>query len=153
MHKKDNIKQQLLDYCKNYVDDKLYKLKDQINSIQESLLNEIKSTAGDKHETGRAMVQLEREKIGQQLFEAEKLQELMNRISIQSSSTVIRLGSLVLTSQANYFIAVSAGKIDIENSTYFAISPHTPIGKLLLGKKANDQVIFNKNTFYIHKIT
>lgn len=143
------IKQLLLDSCKKYVNDRLYKLKTQIKSIQDSLFNETKSTAGDKHETGRAMVQLEREKIGQQLLEAEKLQELINKVSISSSSEVGRLGSLILTTQGNYFIAISAGKIDIENIHYFAIAPNTPIGKLLLGKRKNDIVVFNENTILI----
>lgn len=146
------IKQLLLDSCKKYVNDRLYKLKTQIKSIQDSLFNETKSTAGDKHETGRAMVQLEREKIGQQLLEAEKLQELINKVSISSSSEVGRLGSLILTTQGNYFIAISAGKIDIENIHYFAIAPNTPIGKLLLGKRKNDEVIFNENKIIIQEI-
>ncbi len=147
-----HIKQVLLDYCNRYIDIRFQKLKTQIESIQESLLNETKSTAGDKHETGRAMLQLEREKIGQQLLETEKLQKLLNRVSIEISSEVVSLGSLVLTSQANYFLAISSGKIDVENTSYFTIAPNTPIGKLLIGKKKGDKVIFNDKEIFVKNI-
>ena len=146
------VKRHLLDSCNKYVDDRLTKLKTQIATIQESLLNETKSTAGDKHETGRAMVQLEREKTGQQLLETEKLQKIISRVNIENSSEFAKLGSLVLTSQANYFIAISAGKIEMENNVYFAISTDTPIGKLLIGKKIDERVIFNNNEIIIKNI-
>ena len=55
------------------------KLKTQINFIQTQLgelkeanTNETKSTAGDKHETGRAMVHLEQEKLYSQLGQFQK---------------------------------------------------------------------------------
>src|SRR5690606_33579318 len=101
-----HIKQQLLNTCREYVDQRLQKLRLQIKSLEESLNSETKSSAGDKHETGRAMVQLEREKSGRQLFEAEKLEELISKVSIENPSKVIKLGSLVTTSQVNYFIAI-----------------------------------------------
>ena len=147
-----HVKQQLLDFCNKYVNDKLNKLKIQIKLIQESLLNETKSSAGDKHETGRAMIQLEREKIGKQLLEAEKLKELVGRIDIKNSSKFIRLGSLVVTSQANYFMAISVGEINVENYCFFSVSLDTPIGKLLIGKKKNENVFFKGKEILIQNV-
>ena len=40
-----------------------------MKEIKEALFEEIKSSVGDKHETGRAMLQLEREKVGNQFYE------------------------------------------------------------------------------------
>ncbi len=48
-------------------------LQDSLNDALDSTANETKSTAGDKHETGRAMAQLEQEKIGSQIAEITKL--------------------------------------------------------------------------------
>jgi len=147
-----HIKQQILDTCKQHVNQRLQKLRMQIKSLEESLNSETKNSSGDKHETGRAMVQLEREKSGRQLFEAEKLEKLISKVSIENPSGVIKLGSLVTTSQVNYFIAISVGKVEVNNASYYAISPDTPIGKLLLGKKVEDEVIFNGACFRILKI-
>ncbi|MDH7446199.1 3-oxoacyl-ACP synthase [Aquimarina sp. 2201CG14-23] len=146
------IKEELYHQCELFVEDRLHRIRNRIANIQESLGSETKSTAGDKHETGRAMLQLEREKAGVQLAEAQNLQILLAKIDVSSSSEVIRLGSLVKTSQGNYFISISVGKITVENEFYFAIAPNTPIGKLLLGKKTSDHFNFNEKQYIIQKI-
>ncbi len=144
-----NSKQELLEQCKNYVDQRLQRIQKTISDIQESLTSETKSTAGDKHETGRAMLQLECEKAGNQLAEVQKLQEVLAKIDLSSSSIHIRLGSLVGTSQGNYFLSISAGKLTVKNDTYFAIAANTPIGKLLLGKTIGDSFNFNRKKIRI----
>ena len=55
------MKKALLEFCWNYVNERSERLKKQSGELQESLGSETKSSAGDKHETGRAMVQLEQE--------------------------------------------------------------------------------------------
>jgi transcription elongation GreA/GreB family factor len=35
-------------------------------------------------------------------------------------------------------LSISAGELTIKETVYFAISPSSPIGKLLVGKKAED---------------
>jgi len=116
---------------------------DIISSNKKALSSETKSSAGDKHETGRAMLQLEMEKAGQQLAGINQMKMVLARIHIDFTSTV-KLGSLIMTDHANYFLAISAGEISIEGVTYFAISSGSPIGKLLLGKQVGDTVNFTR---------
>ena len=71
MKNSQEIKRQLYSQCVDFVEERLSNIQNQIRAIQESLTSETKSSAGDKHETGRAMLQLEREKAGQQLAEVE----------------------------------------------------------------------------------
>ena len=123
-----------------------------IRDIEKSLTTETKSSAGDKHETGRAMLQLEREKAGNQLVEINKVKEMLFRIDIEKPSNIIGLGSLVCTTQANYFIAISAGELKIENQTFYAISAATPIAKLLLGKEKRERISFRSSTFVITEV-
>jgi len=147
-----NIKEELYNHCEQFVKDRLTRIQDRIANIQESLTSETKSTAGDKHETGRAMLQLEREKTGVQLAQVQNLQEVLAKIDIHSSSEIIRLGSIVVTSTGNYYLGISVGKIIIDNSVYFAIATNTPIGKLLLGKTIGDHFSFNGNEIIITNI-
>ena len=56
---------------------------------------------------------------------------------------------MVYTTKVHYFIAISAGEIKINNETFYAISPNTPIGQLLIGKKVGDEVTFRENVFKI----
>ena len=138
--------------CKDFVENRFQAIQNTINEIQESLTSETKSSAGDKHETGRAMLQLEREKAGNQLAEIQKIQAQLSKISIANTSEVIGLGSAVYTNKSNYFIAISAGELKIENDIFYAISSNTPIGQLLMGRTVGDEVIFREQKFTIEKV-
>ena len=146
------LKVKLYQQCCAFVNDRLQSVKKNINEIEQSLLSETKSSAGDKHETGRAMLQLEREKAGRQLAEVQKLNEVLARIDASKTSSIIALGSIVYTSKANYFIAVSAGQLNIGDTLFYAISSNTPIGKLLLSKKEGDKIEFIDESFIIKSI-
>ena len=127
-------------------------IQDQIGRIRESLDSESKNTAGDKHETGRAMLQLEREKLGKQLHEAEKLKRALQKVILQKSGETITIGSLVETENACYFIAISAGKFITGQTVVYCISSLTPLAQLFLGKKEGDRVRFNEQEHRIVKI-
>jgi transcription elongation GreA/GreB family factor len=146
------IKQRLFEMCHDFVEERFLNVQNQIKEIQESLTSETKSSAGDKHETGRAMLQLEREKAGHQLAEIEKLKENLSKVDAKVTSSIVGLGSVVLTSQANYFIAISAGQLEVDSQSFFAISPNTPIGLLLMGKAVGDEVVFREQNFLINSI-
>lgn len=146
------IKQALFNQCDLFIENRLNTVRATIAEIQESLLSETKSSAGDKHETGRAMLQLEREKAGQQLAEIQKVKENLAKISTSNSSNIIKLGSVVYTNKANYYIAISAGVLNVENDSFYAISPSTPIGKLVLSKQVGDTITFRETTFTIASI-
>ena len=147
-----NIKQELYSQCLNFVESRIEAIKSNIEEIQQSLLSETKSSVGDKHETGRAMIQLEREKSGEQLRDAEALKEVLFKVNPLSTTLKITLGSVVYTSDLNYFIAISTGQIRINGIAFFAISPQTPIGQKLIGKTIGDEVVFRDKTFKITKV-
>ncbi len=137
------VKRQLLDACAEYVAQRSMTVTDIISSNQNALSSETKSSAGDKHETGRAMLQLEMEKASQQLAGINQMKMLLSKLSLETS-LVAKLGSLIITDNTNYFLAISAGEIKINDTIYYAISPSSPIGRLLLGKKVGDTVNFTK---------
>ena len=145
-------KEVLFKECQDFVNKRSQTVEDIISSNQKALQSETKSSAGDKHETGRAMLQLEMEKAGQQLAGIHQMKLILAKIDILKKSEVAHLGSVVETDFANYFLSISAGKIIIEDKIYFAISVSSPIGKLLLGKKLNEEFTFNGKTFQIKKI-
>lgn len=147
-----NVKENLHSQCVKFVETRFQTIQNTIKEIQESLATETKSSAGDKHETGRAMLQLEREKAGNQLAEIQKIKEVFFKIKLETTSEKIGLGSVVYTSKTNYFIAISAGKLQFGNELFYAISPSTPIAKLILGKTIGDQINFRDQNFKIIKV-
>lgn len=139
-----NIKEELYKQCELYVNKRLQTVEETISSHQKALQSETKSSAGDKHETGRAMLQLEMEKASQQLSGVSQMKETLAKINTEMTSKIAHLGSVVITTSAiNYFISVSVGLLIVENKKYFAVSPSSPIGKLILGKKEGESFEFN----------
>jgi transcription elongation GreA/GreB family factor len=148
-----NIKQELFKQCEAFVHKRAQTVEEIISSNQKALHSETKSSAGDKHETGRAMLQLEMEKASQQLSGIQEMKEILSKINISKISNIAHLGSIIETSSANYFLSISAGQIMATDQKYFAISISSPIGKLLLGKRENEEIFFNEMCFEIKKIT
>jgi len=142
LSKANSIKTTLLDHLRKTVDEKITTMQSIIDSVIESKNNETKSTAGDKYETGRAMMQAEQEKNEIRLAEAKKLRAILSTIDFKTTHTQIALGSLVITDKEKYFISIGVGKITLENETYYALSPNAPVGKLLLTKKIYDRFSF-----------
>ena len=70
-----SFKIKLHHYCESIVEEQLSGIIAALKDAQEGANNETKSSAGDKHETGRAMAQLETEKLNTQLNEANQLQK------------------------------------------------------------------------------
>lgn len=114
-----------------------------IDQAKESLLKEQKSTAGDKHETSRALVQIEIDKHAKQLQQTQKLYKVLHLIDASKKSESIELGSVVKTNKGIYFLAVPLGPQQVENQNVFFISLASPIGQALNGKKVGDSISFN----------
>jgi hypothetical protein len=138
------LKDVLKGRCSQEVENRFQKIKKVLDDIRMSLLEESKSSAGDKHETGRAMLQIERENAGHQLREIENLQSLIRKIDIVTVSDYARLGSLIYTNHGIYFISISIGEVKVEDENYYCIALHSPIGNILAGKKKLDAFIFNE---------
>lgn len=148
-----NIKEELLNLCNDYVNQRLQNVEETISSNQKALQSETKSSAGDKHETGRAMLQLEMEKAGQQLQGITLMKEILAKIDVSKTSNIAHLGSIVETNIGSYFLSISSGQLVVADKKYFAVSVSSPIGKLLLGKKENEEVVFNGKKIIIKEIS
>ncbi len=147
-----NIKQQLYQLC---VEQILARIKDAETAIAEARKaseNDTKSSAGDKYETGRAMMQQEINLNSRQLLEARKMQAQLQQIGFDLKHTIIQSGSLVETNQGDFYLAVSAGALFIDGKSYYAISVASPIGLQLKGKKADESFKLNGKEFKILKV-
>jgi transcription elongation GreA/GreB family factor len=147
-----NTKEALYNKCQDFINKRLEVIQKTISDIQNSLQSETKSSAGDKHETGRAMLQLEREKAGNQLAELQKLKAILSKINVNIKHQKIALGSVVKTSNLNYFIAISAGEFNINGAHFYAISVSTPMAQLLISKEVGNTICFRSKEFVITEI-
>ncbi len=123
-----------------------------IKEAQQASKDDTKSSAGDKYETGRAMMQQETDRNMAQLNEANKLKVALNQISTSVTTKQVENGSVVLTNNGNFYMAISAGTLLVDSLSYFAISPASPIGLKLKGLKATDQFTLNGKDYKITSV-
>ncbi len=148
-----SLKEILYEECLHYAESRLKNAEAAMDEAQDSANSETKSTAGDKHDTARAMMQLAAEQNAKHLAEARKLQQALKQIDPKSKHSKVEVGCLVETSNGNYYLSISAGKIELEGDIYFAISPSAPIAQVLLGAKVGDIRIFNGNSILVKSIS
>lgn len=146
------LREQLIDYCRSYVENRLSRLRASIKDLENDLSNETKSSAGDKYETSREMINAEIDNLGKQLQQYQKLKGIIQLAENRKSSENIQLGSVIKTTQANYFLLIPVGEIKIDKQKFYGIGINSPIGKLLLGKSTGERFHFQQQDIEIEKV-
>ncbi|OEK01884.1 hypothetical protein BFP97_10315 [Roseivirga sp. 4D4] len=136
------LKQDLLNHCLSDIDARITRLEEEMEALKLSAESDTKSSMGDKYETGREMINLEKGKIAEQLNEAVRMRQALLSIDADKKYEAGALGAVITTAQAMYFMATSIGKVSLGNQDFFVISPVSPIGQQLLDKKVGDQINF-----------
>ncbi len=149
-----DLKKEVLEIALKRTQERIDMIESALETAQDSSNDDTKSSAGDKYETSREMIQQDINRFQKQLLEANK--DLQQLISIESTiddrPEFVRSGSLVRTTTGLYLIATSIGALKIRDNSIFVISPASPIGQLLIGKEIGDSFTFNKITQQITEI-
>ena len=103
---------------------------------KESRDSDTKSSAGDKFETGREMMQREMDKLSALVDNTLNSIAKLDRLTDLPASAVISEGSLVVTDLETYYISIGYGKLD----AVYAISIESPLGIELKGKKVGERI-------------
>jgi transcription elongation GreA/GreB family factor len=135
-------KHQVIDLCRDKIKHQLNQIQQQLASIHEARAQETKSSAGDKYETGREMLQSEEDRIQNQHDLHQMLLKELDATSKLSSNGHIQKGSLVQTQDHWYYLSVPMGKLSLDQGDCYAISMSSPLGKELLGKTKGDRFTF-----------
>ena len=137
-------RKEIIDACHAVLAERNLGIESQLQALRESLENESKSTAGDKHDTARAMTHLEQGKLGRQELLLSHDLNTLSQLNKHSIPAQVGLGSVVYTPKGTFFIGPSMGKIEVGSITVMVISPVAPIAQSMLGKKAGDEFGFNQ---------
>lgn len=160
-----SFKQKISAHCIQLLNDKIHELENILQELSESATNNTKSSAGDKHETGRAMIQIEQETIGKQLKDAQEQKALLQKITPLSadnrakgegwecsSGLGVGPGSVIKTNKGFLFLSTALGKVSIDGNTVMVISPQSPLGMKLLGLKIKGSTEINGIKYFIESI-
>lgn len=138
--------------CQEWVQQKISLLADAINHMDDSVRQESKSSAGDKYETGRAMMHLEKEKHRIQLNQALKLQKVLNQIDPARKILQVGLGALLITDGGFFYLSIGAGNIQCGQHKVIAISPISPLGVEFQKVKAGESFEFLNRKYTLLEI-
>lgn len=124
-------------------------LNNTIADLKKSRDNETKSSAGDKFETGRAMMQAEIDRNAIQLNKTQHAINELLQIKLNTKHQKVALGSLLITNNGNYFISIGFGKVELDENSCYAISLASPVGQLFKDKTVGEAVQHLNNSYKI----
>lgn len=136
---KDAVYLQCLEAIKSRIEHAEYALL----QAREASQDDTKSSAGDKYETTREMMQQDIDRNNSQLYEAKRILFQLEQCKDAAISKRVGAGSIVKTSRTLLYIAVSIGQLQVHGQSLMAISPATPLGQVLIGKERGDDFVFN----------
>jgi len=146
------MKKRVIDFITLLIKDKTQLLKFELDSINKEKNNLKKSSAGDKFEMSRALMQTEYDKIHNQLLILKNQLRAIKSISLSDKKKNVGVGSFIKTNKSFYFISIGLGKQILDNNDIYIISLSSPIGKLLNNKKKGDKIVFNNKEELIEDI-
>jgi ElaB/YqjD/DUF883 family membrane-anchored ribosome-binding protein len=142
--KKTDLHRACLELLKGQISERSKAVMD----AQESVFSNAKSSAGDKHETGRAMAQIELEKLSNNLSQSKQLYAALQQVK-QGVCQQVETGALCETNVGLFYVSVSLGKIDVEGKPVFCLSSAAPISQAMMGLKQGDRFTINGVTHTI----
>jgi transcription elongation GreA/GreB family factor len=123
-----------------------------MQDLQESAANETKSSAGDKYETGRAMLHIEQDQLRRQLAEIATQEAVLQSIDPEAEALLAHTGSLLKVNAQYYFLSVALGKLTVEGQLIIALSIQSPLGARLKGLRMGERVDLNGRELLVEGI-
>lgn len=123
-------------------------IQTELNDLKDGIASDSKSTAGDKHETARAMAQLEQEQLAAQLKQMQDHLQVIQQAKRVKFETRIAFGSLVRSTKGWFYLSTGIGAVPGEVAL-FCLSMQTPMGQALLGKTQGESAVVNGQSIEI----
>ncbi len=147
-----DFKQEVHEACLLLVQSQLDTIQKSLDELMEAKTSETKSSAGDKYETGMAMIQNQEELYKRQRAEAASRHHQLKSIAPTAKMSKVDKGAIVLANSGVFYISIGLGKVKVQERDVYVISTESPLGKILLGKQLGEEFIFNGKTTAIKNV-
>lgn len=145
-------KKQVFEQIETELKVKIDETQQEISSLQKEMSEETKSSAGDKFETSREMMNQSINQLQDNLQQQKKQLQQLKELKNNKSTEKVGMGSFVCTEKANFLFGLAFGKINSAKENIFVLSLNSPLGRLFLDKKVGDTVQMNQNNYTIKSI-
>lgn len=146
------IKFALHDHCKHVIHSRILELKSSMESILESSRNETKSSAGDKHETSRALMMQEYDNLQVNLNNLQQQKDWLEKNDPAVIKHKVAEGALIITNNGNFYNGIALPKLELDGIEYHFISYSSPVSTALKFKESGDIIVFNGKNIRIENI-
>ncbi len=144
-------KAKIISFIQQHLETQLTDYIDELHSVNEEIGEETKSSAGDKFETSREMMNQEVSRIEERITYLKKQVNALQNISLKPS-TSIQNGSVVQTNHGLFFFGIAFGKLNSEEHDLIGLSLNSPLGKLMTEKTAGDEFTFMNRKYIIQNV-
>ena len=146
------FKQKIHQYYQQLVQDREDAFRDMIVALTEDSKNDAKGSAGDKHETALSMMHIEQEKLNNKLKEVLAQKAILDKIDSATIAKTIIVGSLVKANGIYLYLCAALPKIAVDGINVIALSPQSPLGNKLMGKKVGFSFEINGTKYLIKSV-
>lgn len=147
---KQKLKKQLLQMSINQLSETISNLKREMDEHQQ-MANDY-GPPKDRYDAFRSQMLRRRDIFAEQLQKANMEMTTLLRINPDEIKTQAEPGSVIITDKQNIFIAVSIGKVKVENAAYYVVSPSVPVFQALKGLKAGESAKVNNTEMFIQDV-
>lgn len=138
--------------CLEQIKDRVAHIEVVIKQAEQVVAEDTKSSAGDKYETTREMMQQEIAQNQSQLVEAKKALYQLEQTRDLVPGNQAGLGSLIETNNGLFYLTISLGYLSVTPHRVMVLSPVSPLGQIFNGKNKNESFTFNGMKYTIKNI-
>ncbi len=140
-------------HCESLLVDRMTVYNTELKELQSSYDTETKSSAGDKYETAREMIHIEKGKILTRIANLKKVDVDLKRVIQQKKKrSNAQFGSMISTDKATFLLGVPLGNVKFKDRVIFCVSLLAPIAKEIIGKASGQTISLNSNVQTIQEI-
>lgn len=149
MQQKTFIKNEVRDFVLDIIKQKIERQSRFLEFTLEAS-REVKKTA--KYDSIREEMQAE-------IYQLQKQQSFLNGLLTDMAKVTnneiifVKLGAIVITNKARFYISVGLGEFFFEGDRFYAISEISPMAQIMKGKKAGDSFVLNNISQIIESVS
>jgi transcription elongation GreA/GreB family factor len=145
-------KNQVFEQIETELKIKIDETQQEISSLQQEMSEDTKSSAGDKFETSREMMNQSINRLQDSLQQHKKQLQQLQGLKGSKSSEKVNMGSFVSCEKTCFLFGLAFGKVNSTKENIFALSLNSPLGRIFLDKKVGDIVKMNQSNYTIKSI-
>ena len=144
------MKYKVFDALESHLQAAVMEGESHLSSLHDALSAEAKSTAGDKHETGRAMIHQEMRQVNETLQRSQSALDELTRLRQVSIAPVrVAAGVLVETTGPWVLVGLPFGKLSLDGGLVLGVSVEAPLAQSWHGAQVGDEVRLGPSTLQI----